>query len=184
MHRQRVFLRAKFAALKRNIDAQTVNGTEFNSCGFCGYRAARVDEAKVPLYTTSCLVCGVNNSILQVPCPDCEESIEVGFEGPGKGTCPNEDCEREIDLEYLLEKYGPVQDPKEDSEVIYCASCEHHEECVIPFDEGYLCLCCAKRHDLEDQCHWCGNHVAGFDPAGSAAFGCFMCSHAIPWDRR
>ena len=117
-------------------------------------------------------------------CPNCGEGIEVGFEGPGEGTCPNDDCEREIDLAYLLKKYGPVQDPKEESEVIYCASCEHYEECVIPFNDGYLCLCCAERHDLEEQCHYCGNHLAGFDPEGSAAFGCFMCSHAIPWDRR
>lgn len=184
MHKQRAFLKAKFMALKPEIDAEISNGVEFKSCSLCGCGAARVDEAGEPLYESSCLVCDARSSFLRVSCPDCAENIEVGFEGPGEGTCPNEDCEREIDLVYLIEKYGPVQDPKEESEVIYCASCEHHEECVIPFDEGYLCLCCAERHDLEEQCHYCGNHMAGFDPDGSAAFGCFMCSHAIPWDRR
>jgi len=184
MHKQRAFLKAKFSALKPRIDVEISNGVEFKSCHFCGCRAARVEEASEPLYQSSCLVCEARSSDLRVPCPNCGEGIEVGFEGPGEGTCPNEDCEREIDLAYLLEKYGPVQDPKEESEVIYCASCEHHEECVIPFNDEYLCLCCAERHDFEEQCHYCGNHIAGFDPDGSAAFGCFMCSHAIPWDRR
>ncbi|MGH7147353.1 MAG: hypothetical protein ACREIJ_05560 [Nitrospiraceae bacterium] len=184
MHKQRTFLQAKFLALKLLIDTEISNGMEFKVCHFCGCRAARIKVANEPLRESSCFVCEARSSELRVPCPDCGENIEVGFKGPGEGTCPNEDCEREIDLEYLLEKYGPVQDPKEESEVIYCASCEHHEECVIPFDDGYLCLCCAERHDFEEQCHWCGNHIAGFDPAGSAAFGCFMCSDAIPWDRR
>lgn len=184
MHKQRTFLKAKFMALKPEIDAEMSNGVEFQSCSLCGCGAARVKKASEPLCETSCLVCDARFSFLRVPCPDCGETIEVGFEGPGEGTCPNEDCKREINLGDLLEKYGPVQDPKEVSKVIYCASCEHYEECVIPFNEGYLCLCCAERHDFEELCSYCGNHIAGFDPEGSAAFGCFMCSHAIPWDRR
>ena len=126
MHKQRLFLKAKFIALKPNIDPATRKGIEFESCSFCGYGAARVEEARAPLCRTNCLVCDARSSFLRVPCPDCSESIEVGIEGPGEGSCPNEDCGREIDLEHLLEKYGPVQDPKEESEVVYCASCEHH----------------------------------------------------------
>ena len=184
MHKQRIFLKAKFSALKPRIDVEISNGAEFKSCHFCGCLSARVEEASEPLYESSCLVCEARSSSLRVPCPNCGEGIEVGFEGPGEGTCPNEDCERKINLAYLFEMYGPVHDPKEESEVIYCASCEHYEECVIPFNDEFLCLCSAEQHDSEEQCRYCGSHIAGFDPDGSAAFGCFMCSDAIAWDRR
>jgi len=184
MHKQRTFLKAKFMALKPDIDAEISKGVQFQSCVLCGCAAARVKEVSEPLCNTTCLVCDARSALLHVPCPDCGGTIEVGFEGPGEGTCANQDCEREIDLEYLLERYGPDQDPKEEPEVIHCASCQHYEECVIPFDEGYLCLCCGERHDFKARCAYCGDHIGGFDPEGSAAFGCFMCSHAIPWERR
>ena len=83
MHKQRVFLNAKFSALRPHIDAEISSGVEFKSCHFCAFRAARVEEASEPLYESSCLVCEARSSYLRVPCPNCGEGIEVGFEGPG-----------------------------------------------------------------------------------------------------
>jgi hypothetical protein len=177
-------LRAKFHALEPEIELEVKKGIEYRSCTVCGYKAAQVEELEEPLCKSDCHVCDTRDSFLRVPCSSCDENIEIGHEGPGEGTCPNEACAHEIDLDYLLEMYGPYQDPKEESEATYCGSCEHYEQSVIPLGDGYLCLGCGELHGRVGQCHWCGDHIAGFDLEGSAAFGCFMCAQAIPWDRR
>ena len=118
MHKQRTFLKAKFMALKPEIDAGKSKGVEFQCCNLCGHDAARVEEDSEPLCETSCLVCDARFSFLRVPCPDCGETIEVGFEGPGEGTCPNEDCKREINLGICSKSISRFKTPRKSP---YCA---------------------------------------------------------------
>lgn len=89
MHRQRTFLRAKFNALQPQIVAEVARGIEYESCNFCGCVASRVEESDEPLCECHCQVCDACDAFLRVPCPDCDENIRLGAEGPGEGTCPN-----------------------------------------------------------------------------------------------
>ena len=182
MRRHRAFLGAKFAALEPEIASGVSRGIEYIDCASCGFTAARVDEIESPAFETECLVCDARDTSLRVPCPGCSETIRV--DDATQAYCLNEDCEREIDLDYLVSEYAPDHDPKDEPEIYYCAFCEHHKPSVIPLSDRFLCLFCVEFLDSVERCGWCGFQIAGFDPEGSSAFGCFMCSHSIPWDRR
>lgn len=129
MLRLREFLKAKYEALLPEIEDLTKNGAIFEICFFCRFPAAKVETASEPLFSGKCLVCHSSRESLHVPCPECGETIVV--EDLGEGTC--KECGEEIDINYLLEQYGPATDPKEDPETAYCSNCERTDtQTVIP----------------------------------------------------
>jgi hypothetical protein len=182
MHRHRVFLSAKCAALSSDIAAELSHDIEYRDCGSCGCMSARIDSPGNPLFESTCRVCDAQDRFLRVACPHCGEENDIS--DVSSAFCVNEDCEKDITFADILAKYEPAHDPKEEREVYFCGHCEHYEESVILAGDKFLCLWCLTDHDSVDQCGYCGSEIAGFDPEGSGAFGCFMCEHAIPWDRR
>ncbi len=124
-----------------------------------------------PLYQAACRVCEAEQNFLRAPCPSCGATIMV--EDMGEADCPNEDFTTNI--EWLVEKYGPYEDPKEDTNIAYCSDCERPTPTAIPFgDLEYLCLSCLAVHDSADTCEWCGflnTSLAEF----SYLNGCAMC---------
>lgn len=170
------FLNAKYEAIAPDIEAQTRRGVLFEVCGLCRFRAARVEAegGRPPLFTGRCLVCGWYRASLHEPCPDCGETILV--EDMAEGTC--ETCDREIDLDYLLEKYVPSFDPKdEEPDTAYCSMCERVDaETVVPYGERYLCLSCRSESSHVGHCGWCNERVTNIDSVDSSVFGCIFCS--------
>lgn len=84
----------------------------------------------------------------------------------------------EADIDFLLSRYGPYRDPKEDSEVAYCAECEYPDPVTIPIDEDYdyyICLNCLTIHGSVGKCGYCDELIAGMDLEVSYAFGCILC---------
>ncbi len=177
-HGHRVFLKAKFVALKPNVDKETSDGIEFKICKACGFHSARVNEVTEPLVDLECVVCGAGGSSLLMPCPKCGTNTEIY--DLANAICDNEECNSEISLADVISKYGPSYDPRdgEDSPLSYCACCEYPEETVIPLDDKYLCLWCIQWYDLVENCAYCGTSLVGFDPDGSYINGCFLCETA------
>lgn len=172
MEANRVYLQAKYDAIAPEIEAEMASGVEYAPCPSCGYGASRIDELEEPLYRALCQVCGTVRGFLRVPCPECGATITV--EDMGEAECPNEDFE--TDIEWLVAKYGPHEDPKEDTKIAYCSYCEQTDTpTAIPFgDFRYLCLSCLAGHDSADNCDWCGELNASL-AEDSYLTGCAMC---------
>ena len=172
MHRQREFLRAKFEALLPEIEKEKRNGIIFSRCFFCGFEANKEKDIIEPLILTECLVCKVRSNQLKLPCPKCGSDICV-IE-LGEGEC--EACGTQIDIEYLIDKFGELERPGDpESRHAYCSECEYvGQPSVIPFGEEWLCLNCLTVHNYTGYCEWCGAFVIG-DLADSFLEGCVMC---------
>lgn len=179
MHRLRNFLKAKYDALKPEIRKQAEAGVLFERCFYCRFDAARVADAGEPLFEGECFVCGWRRSSLHVPCPECGETIII--EDLGEGHC--EKCDTDIDLAYLLDQYGPKNDPKEEADTAYCSECERTDfQTVVPHGDGYLCLSCQTVHDFVGECGYCNERITGVDSVESYVSGCIFCSGAFKDD--
>lgn len=177
--RNNKYLAGRFNALKPEIAALREKKIEVVKCNICGFAASRTDEIEEPLFERECLVCEASQNLLRIECPDCKKIIEI--EDIGEGLC---ECGSEVDIEYLIDTYGPTEDPKEESDILYCAFCERTDKCTaIPFGDGYLCLSCLERHSSSDQCEWCGTIFAGFNADGSHLTGCAFCEGTIGWHK-
>lgn len=173
MHSHREFLRAKFEALSSEINKKKKDGIFFLNCPKCGFDSAEVEILFDPLIDHTCLVCGSYQRKLKVPCPDCGEVLYI--DDYAEGAC--EKCGRKIDLEYLLNEYGPDTSTKEfftEPSLGYCHWCERPEESVIYLEEELVCLSCLEPHSSMDQCEWCGSTCTG-DLSESYYLGCIMC---------
>jgi hypothetical protein len=177
MHRLSEFLKAKYEALQPEIQQEIKKGILYESCYFCHFDSAKVFDAGEPLFVGECLVCGSKRMSLHVPCPACSHTIIV--EDLGEGQCEN--CETEIDLDYLLEQYGPDIDPKGESETAYCSYCERTDKpTVVPHGDRYLCLSCVDLHDTVGNCGYYNERIAGIESSVETYLtGCMFCDGAI-----
>jgi len=179
MHRHRDYLYAKYEELKPEIEKEKCNGIQYESCYFCRFDAAKVDDSDDPLFSCTCRVCNTHSSFLVVACPDCSTDIQV--KDLGQGEC--EKCGFVSDLDFLIDKLGPYENPKEEPVRAYCGYCEYTATpTVIPFNSEYLCLNCLELHEEPENCEWCNELVAGMDMDGSYLSGCVLCDGHGDWD--
>lgn len=172
MHRHKEFLKAKYDAIKEEIEKEKQNGIKFTTCFYCKFPTSRVDISLDPLFICDCLVCQMYHNFLVVSCPDCKSNIQVI--DSGVGVC--EKCGFETDIDFILSVFGPKEDPKEESEYATCGICEFiGGQTVIPFQDEHLCLYCLELTGSPTYCDWCNELVAGRDMDGSYYGGCVMC---------
>jgi hypothetical protein len=177
MNRLKQFLKAKYEVLLPEIEKEINRGRRYYVCSSCGFRAARVDDSQSPLTQLKCKVCGWHTSRLIVSCPNCSQEVEVK---DGWGTCEN--CETDIDLDYLIDNLGAQDenlDPKEALDAggvhAYCSECEYPEKpTVVPFNDQWLCLHCQYIHSQAIECAWCNTFVAG-SYENTYLTGCMWC---------
>jgi hypothetical protein len=120
-------------------------------------------------------VCESSQDLLRTECPACESIVDI--EDLGEGTC---DCGHKVIIQDLFDTYGPIRDPKEEFNDIYCSYCEM--EAVIPLGDDYLCLSCLERFADVGSCDWCGTYIAGFCSEDSGLTGCILCEGRKGWD--
>ena len=178
IEKNREFLDGKYRALKPEIEAEIKAGATYENCVSCGQPSARVNVWIEPIIESACAVCGRANKYIPVGCPACGEPIRI--EDVGEAKCEN--CGHSTTLTWLVEKYGPYEDPKEDPETGYCSYCENTEvRSVVPLGDALVCLSCWEEHGSIGQCEWCNEFVAG-DLEGSYVSGCLMCDGKMGWD--
>lgn len=179
IRKNKKYLDGKFSALNPEIAELRKNKIEVVKCNRCSFIASRIDEIEEPLFERKCLVCETSQNLMRTECPDCKENIEI--EDLGEGSC---ECGYEIDIDYLIDTYGPLEDPKEESDILYCSFCGRTEKpTAIPFGEGYLCLNCLMQHSSADYCQFCGTKCAGFDADDSYFSGCVLCEGQSGWNK-
>ena len=172
MQGHKEYLHVKHLELKPEIDEEMLHGKEYDTCFFCGLFAAEINNNNFPLIVSSCRVCDMQSNYLVLSCPTCKEKIHV----IDLWNCKCKKCGFVADLDFLFQELCPNIDPKEDSNIAYCAYCEHTETpTVIPLDTGYLCLNCFEIHETIDHCEWCNEPVAGISLENSHNEGCIFC---------
>lgn len=176
--KNREFLSGKYQALRPEIEAASRAGAVYDVCGVCGFTSSLTSLREDPLMESQCAVCDRRNDFLAVTCPSCNAGIRVS--DVGEAECSG--CGYMTSLEWLIETFGPYEDPKEDPLTGYCTFCENTEtRTVVPLVEMLLCLSCLEEHGRINTCQYCGESIAG-DTEGSYTFGCLLCDGAISRD--
>jgi len=176
----RKFLKAKYDAIKTQLETMKKNGLKIEECFACGYVSSKEDEIYDPLYENVCHVCTARKRFLKVPCPNEECHEDIFVYDVAEGECDK--CSQHIDIDYLIGKYGQILSPRELSigppAEAYCNICEFVPASVIPLDEDktkWLCLSCLEIHDPPGECEFCNEYITG-DLEDSYFFGCMNCS--------
>ncbi len=179
MHRHKEHLSAKYEELKTEIKADKGNGIKYETCYFCNFNAAKVDDSDDPLFSCVCRVCNMHSNFLVAVCPKCGTNIQI--KDLEHGEC--EKCGFVSDLDFLLDKLSPYEDPKEEPIRAYCGNCEYTATATaVPFNSGYLCLNCLELFGGPENCEWCNERIAGMDMEGSYISGCVLCDGHGDWD--
>jgi hypothetical protein len=172
MHRQKEFLSVKFDELKDDIGKDIQAGVNYTTCIYCNFLAAKIDDSNDPIFSCKCRICHMRHNYLLIECPKCNSEVKI--EDLGVGECKK--CGFKSDLDYLLLKLGPHEDPREESDKAYCANCSYtNEPTVIPIYSKYLCLNCLELFDETERCDWCNELLAGMDLTDSYYKGCVLC---------
>lgn len=171
LHEHRIFLEAKYCAMKPSFDKEIAAGRVYSNCQSCGFPSGKISEKAEPVFQSDCQVCGAIHTVLRISCPGCGE--ETPIDDLDNEFCRNEDCETEINLAHVIDATGSEKDS-----LSYCADCQQVEETVISMDRQYFCLWCKGWFDSIDECGYCGISLVGFDSDLSGLFGCFMCEEA------
>lgn len=171
------FLKAKYEAIKDDIEKKKQEGKIYTDCIDCGFDAAEVIEIDDNLTSYKCEICLRVNCVLTMACPECGEDIKVYEEGQGR--CKK--CGFEINMDYLVSKFGYSEDLYETPRAGYCAYCEDYRGSVVPYGDGYLCFNCMTLHDYAENCEWCSELNAGIDMSDSFWKGCVICDGKWSW---
>jgi len=180
MKHNRQFLAVKYESIKPDIEKGIKNGVSFSECTYCGFLAANENPLNDILIKAKCLVCENEVDFIRLSCPNCRKSILIM--DMGEGECEN--CGHKIDIQFLLDKFGPHHDPKDelvDSSDIYCSNCERIDVAsIIPIGDNFLCLNCFTKFQSIDTCEWCDEKIAGH-LEDSYLSGCVLCDGRIGW---
>jgi hypothetical protein len=171
LEKNREYLHGKYLALRPEIELATKRGDKYETCDACGFLSSHTEQSVEPIFASSCTVCGRRDDFIMVNCPSCNTDIRI--EELGEGEC--ERCGYKTTLSWLVDKYGPHEDPEDVPRTAYCGYCENPEvRSVIPLGDALVCLSCLEEHNSIEQCGWCSESVAG-DLEGSYLSGCLMC---------
>jgi len=180
----REFLRAKYDALQPKIREMDERGATFTACPSCGFEAQENDSVENVVYESTCLVCNLTESKLNIACPDCGET--VSFAGGGFSTCQScgkdfeptdvADALCDSDIEHLAIKDGDRL-PRGN-----CSHCESADHTVVPEGDGWVCAGCFERFESLGTCGWCNELNTG-DLELSFLVGCSHCPGSNAWNR-
>jgi len=185
--KNRGFLEAKYHAVTSKIKIEVKKGSEIISCTSCEFESGVVIKSNVWGKDFECLVCNVKDLKLidittTIPCNYC--GIDLSYFLLKKHTCP--DCQKEITLEYALEKYTIIykeDDPEARYDdgvepIAYCHNCVSDVPTVINIEGLWVCVMCEDRGWTALDCEHCGSFVTG-DTETIQYFACHRCEDEV-----
>lgn len=185
LRRLHQFLVVVFENLSEKIaDLKNANGIIFRECPSCGFESKQHEDEKDIVYQSDCLVCNLSESVLQIKCPDCGET--VFFEGEGFSVC--EGCEEAFeppDLAKILmtdSAESRVADGDDLWALGNCSFCDGYHTVVRLGNLEYICAGCLNVFEMLEQCGWCGELNTG-DVSDSYWMGCNFCDGKVRWDK-
>ncbi len=181
MQKIREYLKAKFDALKPEIETHVQAGKKLDDCPSCGFRALVVEEYLGELFNCHCEVCDWTSCQIEFACPDCGNPVVL--RGEGRGSCVN--CGKDFepdDVTGILgdphDAYCAIKDGDDHLSTGNCSLCESMGT-LIPYHGKYLCTNCLDVCEERWQCNWCGEYTNQETESGFYS-GCFACADAIP----
>lgn len=179
------FLKVVFNELKPKIDALNEKGYEFQECPSCGFAAEQHDAELNELYSSECLVCGLNERCIRVECGHCEDGVLLFY---GEPTAECSTCGKEHDGRTLLEQfvddteaYIAIKDGGDYPFPINCGECCGYETVVEIGESEFLCTECFVVTDSYGTCEWCSDESTSL-PEDTMWSGCEFCDGRAGWD--
>jgi hypothetical protein len=182
MRRVRDFVSVAFEALRPTIEGDQANGAVYVPCNSCGYDAAKLSPPDSIIQVATCLVCGLQDNLVTMPCPteDCEALLKLTGWNTGEDPC--ERCGQKIDQSQLVDfldtefvDFGGYSVEKN------CGICTTASSVVLHHGV-YICTNCLA-HDTEiANCEWCNELQLGYDLQDSYYKGCEFCEGKMGWD--
>jgi hypothetical protein len=169
-----MFLQIVFDQKRPDIEVLSGRGVRFEECPSCGFISQQHRPTEGDLYESQCLVCGLAEQCIELPCPECRENVL--FRGEGFATCPS--CERYIEPKDLADELTSTREKRIAEEeggqyLANCGDCDGYHT-VLPRHGVYFCTSCFGTFDSIRPCEWCCEPNTG-DMAGSYAAGCSHC---------
>lgn len=179
------FLDVVFENEKENLAKLAADGMVIRTCPSCGFQSQVHENTVGVVYASSCVVCGLEQKTVQIPCPDCDE--KVVFEGEGYSRCSS--CRRSFEPEDLAEFLvdgGAAHVAASEGDDSYdpgnCSNCDGYHTVIRTEHDQFLCLCCFGFFELMERCSWCNEPNTG-DMEQSYWAGCNHCDGKGGWDR-
>ncbi len=181
--KRQAYLKEKFEEVKDEIEKEKVLGTVFKHCTSCGYPASKEKQLTDELFEYKCKVCERNEPVIKIPCPCCEELIEINDYDITDNTFSCEYCEEEIDKAELIKilDTDPTDfDNYDDRHPINCPYCGSRES-VIRHNDYYICSECISYSKKVEYCEWCSEGQLGGTLECSFYDGCDFCDGRKGW---
>lgn len=183
MRSVRDFAAVAFDALRPAIDADQASGTEYRCCNSCGYLSAKLSPKDSVIQIAGCLVCGLYDNVLTMPCPTEECNALLKLTGWNTAEDPCETCGKSIDRNQLVEfldtefvDFGGYTPEKN------CGICTTASS-VVKNGDTFICTNCLT-HDSEiANCEWCNELQLGYELEASFYKGCEFCEGRMGWER-
>ncbi len=170
------YLRAKFKALKPELDAARNTGNKPSACNACGFKAAVPDALYDQIALLRCWVCDHTETQVEIECPHCNKHIVIASEG--YATC--EHCGGAIEPEQVADALTDhdaahigIADGDDRWEPANCGACDDYHT-VVRRGDIYFCANCFDVSDHVEQCEWCNEPNTG-NMEHSYVAGCNHC---------
>jgi hypothetical protein len=184
MKKHRKYLKAKYDALKPELDVIRKAGTHSKTCNVCGFKSALPNALDNEIAIVQCLVCDHVETQVKIDCPHCNETIMIAGEGYSKCDHCNGVIEPEDLVNALIDDTAAhiaARDGDDSWEPANCGNCDGYHTVVMRGDT-YFCASCFEMSDHVEQCDWCNESNTG-DMEHSYSTGCTHCDGRVGWEK-
>jgi len=183
LRKLQLFLKVVFENLSDEIENLKKEDIKFRTCPSCGYEAQQVNNITEAFYNSVCKVCRLEQSIVEIKCPDCNS--RVVFEDEGFSSCQN--CGKNfepINLADIMEDESEVYLAKIDGDYSWdranCYYCDGYHTVIKIDEDKYFCTSCFEISDSVEDCEWCNEPNTG-NMEDSYWHGCNHCEGKEGW---
>lgn len=176
LRKQSKYLEAKWNEIRKDIEREAADGSQFISCPGCDLPAMSADQFPEP---GTCLVCTLCQIVVPVRCPECRSQNFLVTEGVGE--CAS--CETPILPDHVWQTLvdsshiDDLGDHMEETDLHgSCGECGGLET-LIYLISGWFCTQCFVFWDDEEvrRCEWCLGYNSLL-PDDSMLTGCLICT--------
>lgn len=181
MRSSRDYLKVVYEESRPQIFKLTAEGATFRDCASCGFPSARVAPVDDTIDDLSCLVCGLGDTLVTMPCPqeDCHGTLRLTGYNTADEACDT--CRQHIEREHLVDFLDTEQAEYPDFTVKNCGLCTGHGT-VVQHNDLYICTNCLHHETDISTCEWCSEMQLGYDLEFSYYKGCEFCDGKGGWD--
>lgn len=179
------FLEVVYDHVKPAIDERKAEGFIYLGCPSCVFESSEHEGEAGTVYTSSCAVCGLEETCVRIECRECSEEIVLRNEGFSE--C--EDCgvriEPETLYDCLVDNAAAHIAAKDGDDSWYpgnCSNCEGFHTVVRLQGDTYFCTQCFLQVDYLSVCGWCNEPNTG-DMEDSFLMGCSVCDGRLGWEK-